>query len=70
MTFLAFLRSHDDPAIQTAAEWLYGTDGGPNDLGEAVAWLDSVGAPRVAFEAVSQAWKDFRKAIAFLEAGA
>ena len=62
MTFLAFLRAHPDEAIQTAAEWLYGTDGGPIDLGEAVGWLDAVGAPSVAFQAVAEGWREFRKA--------
>ena len=45
MTFLDFLRAHDELATREAAEWLYGTDGGPIDLGEAVGWLDAVGAP-------------------------
>ena len=61
MTFLAFLRANDDPATREAAEWLYGTDGGPIDLGEAVGWLDAVGAPSWVFQAVSSAYREFRR---------
>lgn len=35
MTFLAYLHAHPDPAVQCAAQYLYGGEQGPTDLGEA-----------------------------------
>ena len=61
MTFAEYLRTHPDPTIQKAAELLYGGEGGPIDLAEAVVQLDIAGAPSVAFQAIAEAWREWRK---------
>ena len=61
MTFATFLRDSPCEAFRT----LYSRVGGdemPEDLAEAVATLSALGEPTAAFEAASQAWREYRLA--------
>ena len=59
MTFADYMRAHPDETIRKVAECLYGGEGGPIDLAGALGQLDAAGAPRAAFLAVEEAWKEF-----------
>ena len=60
MTFADYMRAHPDETIRKASECLYGGEGGPIDIAGALGQLDAAGAPRVAFLAVEEAWKEFQ----------
>lgn len=58
VTFANFLDRHQDATVRTAAQWCRA---GPIDLSDAMRELDAVGAPRVAFLAVREAWREFQE---------
>lgn len=60
MTFAAFLRDSPCEAYRTLYSRV-GGDGAPEDLAEAVATLSALGEPTAAFEAASQAWREYRQ---------
>ena len=61
MTFADYMRTHPDETIRKASEFLYGGKGGTIDLAVALGQLDAAGAPRAAFLAVREAWKEFER---------
>lgn len=59
MTFADHLRTHQDATVRTAAQWCRA---GPIDLADALRELDAVGAPGVAFLAIREVWREWRRA--------
>lgn len=61
MTFADHLAAHPDPTVQTAREWLRERAGGPRTLRDGLDDLDAAGAPGVAFLAIREAWREWRR---------